>query len=224
MSIKVGRAVADASRQVARYLTVKTIISAVTGVLVWLTLTIIGQDLAPFWGLMAFLLNFIPNLGSFFIMVATMTLGLAQFYPEWNRIAAVWIAMPAIQIVMGNILDPTLQGYQLDLSPLVILISLVVWGWIWGITGMFLAVPLTVALKIILDHIEGLRPFAVMMGSGKMSRSFRRQWRQTRRLPGRRPGGPEPPIPAENDREAGPPAADSTNDADRRPEDRRNDL
>ena len=178
VSITVGRAVTDVARQVARYLTVKTLISAVTGVLVWLVLTIIGQDLAPLWGLLAFFLNFIPNLGSFFIMAATMILGLAQFYPEWNRIAAVWIVMPAIQILMGNILDPQLQGDQLDLSPLVILVSLIMWGWIWGIVGMFLAVPLTVALKIVLFHIEGLRPFAVMMGSGKMSRSFRRQWRR----------------------------------------------
>jgi AI-2 transport protein TqsA len=80
--------------------------------------------------------------------------------------------------VMGNILDPQLQGDQLDLSPLVILVSLVFWGWIWGVTGMFLAVPLTVAMKIVLDHIDGLRPFSIMMGSGRMSRSFRRQWRR----------------------------------------------
>ena len=177
LSLSVGRAVADVSRQVARYLGVKIFISSVTGILVWLTLTLIGQDLAPLWGLLAFFLNFIPNLGSFFIMAATMILGLIQFYPNWNRIAAVWIAMPAIQISMGNIIDPQLQGDQLDLSPLVILVSLIFWGWIWGITGMFLAVPLTVAMKITLDHIDGLKPFSIMMGSGKMSRSFRRQWR-----------------------------------------------
>ena len=181
VSVKVGRAFADGARQVGRYLTVKTLISAATGVLVWLALTIIGQDLAALWGLMAFFLNFIPNLGSFFIMAATMLLGLVQFYPSWDRIAAVWIVMPVIQIVMGNILDPQLQGDRLDLSPLVILVSLVFWGWIWGITGMFLAVPLTVAMKIVLDHIDGLRSFSIMMGSGKMSRSFRRQWRGKRK-------------------------------------------
>lgn len=181
VSIQVGRAVSDVTRQVARYLTVKTLISVVTGFLVWLSLSLIGQDLAPLWGLLAFLLNYIPNLGSFFIMAATMTLGLIQFYPAWNRVAAVWIAMPVIQILMGNILDPQLQGDQLDLSPLVILISLVIWGWIWGITGMFLAVPLTVGLKIVLAHIHSLKPAAVMMGSGKMSRSFRRNWRRRRR-------------------------------------------
>jgi len=185
VSISVGRAVSDASRQVARYLAVKILISTVTGVLVWLALTLIGQDLAPLWGLLAFFLNFIPNLGSFFIMAATMILGLIQFYPEWDRIAAVWIVMPTIQIIMGNIIDPQLQGDQLDLSPLVILVSLVFWGWIWGITGMFLAVPLTVAMKITLDHIDGMRPVAVMMGSGKMSRSFRRQWRGRRRKRGK---------------------------------------
>ena len=179
--IKVGRAIADGSRQVARYLTIKTIISALTGLMVWGSLSIIGQDLAALWGLLAFLLNFIPSLGSVFIMAATMTLGLAQFYPNWNQVIAVWTAMPSIQLLMGNIIDPTLQGDQLDLSPLVILTSLVLWGGIWGITGMFLAVPLTVALKIILDHIDTLKPVAVMMGSGRMSRSFRRNWRQGKR-------------------------------------------
>ncbi|MCK5735228.1 MAG: AI-2E family transporter, partial [Spirochaetaceae bacterium] len=178
LSLRFGGAITDVSRQVARYLAVKILISSVTGVLVWFSLTLIGQDLAPLWGVLAFFLNFIPNLGSLFIMVATMTLGFAQFYPDWNRIAAVWVVMPLIQIIMGNILDPQLQGDQLDLSPLVILVSLVIWGWIWGITGMFLAVPLTVAVKIILDHIDGLKPFSIMMGSGRMSRSFRRQWRR----------------------------------------------
>ncbi len=180
VSLSVGLAVADVSKQVARYLAVKLLISSVTGVLVWFTLTLAGQDLAPLWGLLAFFLNFIPNLGSFFIIAATMILALIQFYPNWDRIAVVWIAMPAIQITMGNVIDPQLQGDQLDLSPLVILVSLLFWGWIWGIVGMFLAVPLTVALKIIMDHIDGLKPFSIMMGSGRMSRSFRRQWRRRR--------------------------------------------
>lgn len=183
LSHKLGHAINDVSRQVARYLTVKTIISAITGLLVWLSLSLVGQDLAALWGLMSFLLNFIPNLGSFFIIVATMLLGLAQFYPEWNRIIAVWILMPGIQLLMGNILDPMIQGDQLDLSPLFIMISLVLWGWILGLAGMFLAVPLTVALKIILDHIPEMRPVAVMMGSGKPHRSFRRQWIRGKRQP-----------------------------------------
>lgn len=178
LNLKIGLAIADTTQQVARYLTIKTIISSITGVLVWISLSLIGQELAALWGLLAFLLNYIPNLGSLFIMIATMTLGLAQFYPNWNRVIAVWISIPAIQIILGNIIDPMLQGDRLDLSPIVILISLVLWGWIWGITGMFLAVPLTVALKIILHHVEYLRPFAVMMGSGRMSRSFRRHWRR----------------------------------------------
>jgi len=182
VTVRVARAVSDATRQVARYLILKTMLSAVTGVLVWLSLSIIGQDLARFWGLMAFLLNYIPSLGSFFILLLTMALGFAQFYPDWNRIIAVWIAMPLIQVVIGTIIDPQLQGHQLDLSPLVILISLIIWGWIWGFAGMFLAVPLTVALKIFLSHIEELRPIAIMMGSGRMSRSFRKNWKKRGRI------------------------------------------
>lgn len=164
---QVGLAITDVARQVARYLTIKTIISAVTGISVWLTLKLVGQDLAAMWGFMAFFLNFIPNLGSFFIIACTMLMGLVQFHPQWNKIITVWILMPGIQIMMGNIVDPMIQGHHLDLSPLVILISLVIWGWIWGITGMFLAVPLTVALKIILSHIPKLQPFSIMMGAGE---------------------------------------------------------
>jgi len=178
VNIKVARAVSDATRQVARYLILKTMLSALTGALVWLSLSIIGQDLARFWGLMAFLLNYIPNLGSIFVLLITMSLGFAQFYPDWNRIIAVWVTMPTIQIVIGSIIDPQIQGHQLDLSPLVILISLIVWAWIWGVAGMFLAVPLTVALKIFLSHIEGLRPISIMMGSGRMSKSFIRNWKK----------------------------------------------
>ncbi len=185
VSVKVGRAAQDIARQVARYLRVKVFISVLTGFLVWLSLSIIGQDLAALWGLLAFLLNFIPNLGSFFIMAATMTLGLLQFYPEWNRILWVWAAMTGIQVFMGNILDPQLQGDRLDLSPLVILISLVAWGWLWGFPGMFLAVPMTVAMKIGLAQFDDLRPFSIMMGSGKVSRSFRKQWRLSRKSPSR---------------------------------------
>jgi len=189
LNTTIGWAVADITKQLRRYLTIKTLISALTGVLVWAALTIIGQDLAALWGLLAFLLNYIPNLGSVFIMVATMLLGLVQFYPMWNQIIAVWIVMPAIQIVFGTILDPQLQGDRLDLSPLVILISLAFWGWIWGIVGMFLAVPLTVSMKIVMNHIDGLRPISIMMGSGRMSRSFRREWYRNRVK--KKPGNPK---------------------------------
>ncbi len=179
---QLGNAIDDVFRQVARYLTVKTIISAVTGLAVWLSLSLVGQDLAALWGLLAFLLNYIPNLGSTIIMAATMLLGLAQFYPAWDKIIIVWLLMPGIQLLMGNILDPMIQGDQLDLSPLVILVSLVLWGWILGLTGMFLAVPLTVALRIILNHIEGLRPIAVMMGSGKVDRALHHKLLKRKRI------------------------------------------
>ena len=177
ISRKLSEAISDVTIQVGRYLLVKTFISIITGFSVWLALTIIGQDLAVLWGMLAFFLNFIPNLGSFAIMIATMTLGLVQFYPDWNRIAAVWITMPAIQMILGNFIDPQLQGDQLDLSPLVILVSLLFWGWIWGIIGMFLAVPFTVALKITMAHVPELKPIAILLGSGRMSRRFKRSWR-----------------------------------------------
>lgn len=155
------------SSQIARYLTVKLGISMATGLLVAVCLYFIGLDFYLMWGFLAVLFNFIPNIGSTIIMLATILMSFIQFYPEWNPILATLITMPIIQMVLGNFLDPKLQGNQLDLSPVIILVSLVFWGWIWGIPGMFLAVPLAEAIKIICANIEALQPVSVLMSSGK---------------------------------------------------------
>lgn len=159
--------------QIARYLTVKLGISTATGIIVGITLYFIGLDFYIMWGFLAILFNFIPNIGSTFIMLVTILMSFIQFYPDWNPILATLITMPLIQMVLGNFLDPKLQGNQLDLSPVIILVSLVFWGWIWGIPGMFLAVPLTETIKIICANIEGLQPVSVLMSSGKALKSKR---------------------------------------------------
>ncbi|QEN08428.1 AI-2E family transporter [Oceanispirochaeta crateris] len=155
------------STQIARYLTIKLGISIATGALVAMTLYFIGLDFYLMWGFLAILFNFIPNIGSTIIMIATILMSFIQFYPDWNPILASLIFMPLIQMVLGNFLDPKLQGNQLDLSPVIILISLVFWGWIWGISGMFLAVPLAETIKIICANIDILKPVSILMSSGK---------------------------------------------------------
>jgi predicted PurR-regulated permease PerM len=94
-------------------------------------------------------------------------MGFIQFYPSWGRIVVVIIAMNAVQMVVGNFLDPKLSGEHLNLSPFIILVSLVFWGWLWGIIGLFLAVPLTVIIKIICENIPYLKPVSIFMESGK---------------------------------------------------------
>ena len=167
VQLRFGAIIRTISTQIARYLTVKLGISIATGVLVGLTLYFIGLDFYLMWGFLAILFNFIPNIGSTIIMVATILMSFIQFYPDWNPILASLIFMPLIQMILGNFLDPKLQGNQLDLSPVIILISLVFWGWIWGISGMFLAVPLAETTKIICANIDALKPVSILMSSGK---------------------------------------------------------
>ncbi len=151
------------SRQVRQYLVAKTVVSAGTGLLIFLVLWLLGVDFPVFWGFMAFLLNFIPNIGSTVAVVMPSLLSLLQF----DTLTIPFIAaglMWLIQMVMGNIVDPRLMAFSLNLSPVLVLVSLIFWGWLWGIVGMILAVPLTATIKIFFENIDGLRPVAVLMG------------------------------------------------------------
>jgi uncharacterized membrane protein len=102
----------------------------------------------------------------------TIIMAILQFFPNWANIIYVAILMISIQMVLGNILDPRIQGVQLNLSPFVILVSLSLWGFIWGIAGMFLAVPITSVIQILCANVKALKPIAVMIGSGKSYRKM----------------------------------------------------
>lgn len=167
------------TKQVSRYLFIKFIISAITGILFYLTAYVTGLDFAPLWGVAAFILNFIPSIGSLMVTIGTILMAIIQFTPDYVSIIYVAILAVSIQMVVGNIIDPKVQGIQLGLSPLVLLISLSLWGFIWGIPGMFLAVPLTSIIQIFCINFPSLRPVAVMMGSGK---SIRRRYKEEQKL------------------------------------------
>lgn len=166
-SEKLSNVVLHINAQIGRYIAVKVFVSLLTGILVWISLLLIGMDFAIIWGVLAVLLNFIPSIGSFFLVIITILMGFIQFYPSWGRIVVVIIAMNAVQMVVGNFLDPKLSGEHLNLSPFIILVSLVFWGWLWGIIGLFLAVPLTVIIKIICENIPYLKPVSIFMESGR---------------------------------------------------------
>jgi predicted PurR-regulated permease PerM len=155
------------THQISRYLFIKFTISLITGILFYLTAAVTNLDFAILWGLLAFVLNFIPSIGSLIATLVTITMALIQFAPEWISIIYVAVLTVSIQTVLGNIIDPRLQGIQLGLSPFVLLVSLSLWGFIWGIPGMFLAVPLTSMIQILCVNIEGMRPVAILLGSGK---------------------------------------------------------
>jgi AI-2 transport protein TqsA len=152
--------------KVRRYLTMKVAISAVTGFLVGLTLWLFGLDLAMVFGITAFLLNFVPSIGSIIATLLPLPIALVQFDSFWT-IAAV-IAIPgAIQIIVGNGIDPLIMGEGLDLHPVTLLLALMFWGLLWGIPGMLLAAPLTAVLRLLLDRSETTRPVARLL-AGRM--------------------------------------------------------
>ncbi|OPL16790.1 MAG: hypothetical protein AVO39_00505 [delta proteobacterium MLS_D] len=170
---RITRIIASISSEISRYLSVQVLISFITGVLVWLALSVIGVDFAVTWGALAFVLNFIPNIGSIIATVPPVLLALVQYYPGiWPAVVTL-VVLVTIQMAIGNFVAPKVFGDRLNLSPVVVLLSLLFWGWLWGIVGALLSIPIASSIKIICENIEELRPISVMMGSG------RRYWQES---------------------------------------------
>jgi len=152
---------------VIRYVAIKTAVSLATGALVAVFLTIMGVDYPLLWGLLAFILNYIPNIGSIMSAVPPLLLTIIQLGP--GRALGVAIGYVVINMVMGNAVEPRLMGRRLGLSTLVVFLSLIFWGWILGPVGMLLSVPLTMTVKIALDSSDDTRWISVLLGSEKTS-------------------------------------------------------
>lgn len=146
---------------VQRYLGIKTIISLATGILIGVWVAILGVDFPILWGFLAFLFNYIPNLGSILAAVPTLLLALVQLGP--GTAALVGLGYLAVNMVLGTFVEPYFMGRKLGLSTLVIFLSLVFWGWVWGPVGMLLSVPLTMVVKILLENSENFRWVAVLL-------------------------------------------------------------
>ncbi|MBK1648741.1 AI-2E family transporter [Rhabdochromatium marinum] len=152
----------EVMQSVNRYMALKASTSLLTGVLVWILLAVIGVDFALMWGIIAFLLNFVPTIGSFIAAVPAVLLALVQIGVEAALMTT--IGFVVINIGVGNILEPRIMGRGMGLSPLVVFLSLVFWGYVLGVGGMFLSVPLTMALKIALATNPHTRPVAILLG------------------------------------------------------------
>jgi AI-2 transport protein TqsA len=155
------------------YLWIKTLTSALTGVVSYFVLRAVGVDFAIFWAFTIFMLNFIPTIGSIIATLFPAMLALIQF-DTFLPFMIVLIAVGSIQLVVGNMLEPKLMGNTLNVSPFVVMLSLTLWGSIWGIAGAFLSVPITVILLIIFAHFERTRYIAVLL-SGDGSLKFAKQ-------------------------------------------------
>lgn len=147
---------------VRRYLVIKTVASTVTGLLIYLGLIALGVKFAPLWGLVAFLMNFVPAVGSVLAAIPTIGLALVDFGLEGA--IAVAILYLVVNVTIGNFIEPQILGQGVGLSPLIVVTSLVFWGFVLGPVGMVLAVPLTVILRIALDSQPNTQWLAVLLG------------------------------------------------------------
>jgi AI-2 transport protein TqsA len=146
------------------YIRIKTTLAVVTSALAYMVMAWVKVDFAGFWAVMVFFFYFIPTVGSILAIAAPALLTLVQF-DHLGPFLIVLFVIGTIQIVMANVVEPTIMGRSLNLSPLVVIFSLVVWGTIWGVVGMFLCVPIMVVLLIVLAHFETTYPLAVLISA-----------------------------------------------------------
>jgi AI-2 transport protein TqsA len=163
-----GQADADLHRfeqimaEVQRYLAIKTLTSLSTGVLIGVWALVIGLDFPLFWGLTAFLLNYVPTIGSLVAAVPAVALAIVQLGPGGALLTGVGYLV--VNTVIGSLIEPAVMGRGLGLSPFVVLMSLLFWGWVWGPIGMLLSLPLTMVLKILLENSRDLAWVGVLLG------------------------------------------------------------
>ena len=148
---------------VKRYMAIKTGISLATGTIVWLSLWLIGLDYPLLWGVIAFFLNYVPNIGSIIAAVPAVLLAVIQL--GWIAAAIVAGLYTLINVVIGNVVEPRFMGKGLGLSTLVVFLSLIFWGWVLGPVGMLLSIPLTMMVKIAMDNNDETRWIAVLLDS-----------------------------------------------------------
>lgn len=146
-----------------RYLGIKTVVSLATGLLAGLLTWSIGVDFPLLWAMLAFLLNYVPTIGSIIAAVPAVLLALVQLGP--SEASATALGFAGINVVFGNLVEPRLMGYGVGISPLVVFVGLVFWGFIFGPVGMLLSVPLTMTLKMALESDERTRWIAILLGS-----------------------------------------------------------
>ena len=145
------------------YLGIKTLVGLGTGIIVIIWVWLLGIDFPLIWGLLAFLLNYVPNLGSIIAAIPAVLLGYIQFNPGTALLVA--LGYVVINILFGNFIEPRLMGRKLGLSTLVVFLSLVFWGWLWGPVGMLLSVPMTMMVKITLESHEPTKWIGILMDS-----------------------------------------------------------
>jgi len=155
--------VTEISDNIKHYILLKSFTSAATGIIITIILKITGIDYAILWGLLAFMLNFIPNIGSIIAAVPAVLMAIIQF--NFTTATMIIVAYLIVNTIIGSIIEPRVLGKGLGLSTLIVFLSLIFWGWLLGPIGMLLSVPLTIMIKIALDTKEDTKWIATLLGS-----------------------------------------------------------
>ena len=146
------------------YIRIKTTLAVITSALAYTVMASVGVDFAGFWAVMVFFFYYIPTVGSILAIIAPAVLTLVQF-DNLTPFLIVLLVFGTIQVVTANVIEPAIMGGTLNLSPLVVIVSLMVWGTMWGVVGMFLCVPIMVVALIVLAQFETTRPIAVLLSA-----------------------------------------------------------
>jgi predicted PurR-regulated permease PerM len=161
-ALRLGGVMHNIEQQVRKYLVMKTFVNLINATAVTLLLAACGVDFPLVWGFLTFLAHFIPQVGAI-LSVGLPTIFMLIQFESIGWAVLVSVLNLAIQFTVGNVVEPRMMGTSLDMSPLLVLLSLIFWGWLWGAWGMVLAVPITSTIKIVCENIEALRPIAVLM-------------------------------------------------------------
>lgn len=163
-AVHFGHVLKDIERQIKTYVVNKTLISATTGLISMIFIAIFGIDFVIMSGLLIFVMNYIPNIGSIVASAFPILICFIQYGFSW-QLVAISISLIATQMIIGNFVEPKVMGTGLKLSPLIVLISLIFWYWVWGPVGMILAVPITSTINLILKEIPSLRVVSAVISS-----------------------------------------------------------
>ncbi len=168
---RVKQLIVKIDRSISNYIALKTLVSFLTGFLSYLALISIGVEAPLFWAFLIFVLNFIPTIGSLIATFFPAFFAVLQF-GEFTPGILVLSIVGAIQLIAGNVVEPRVMGTSLNISPLVVFLTLIMWGVIWGIPGMLLSVPITVILIIIMSQFSATRPIAILLSKrGEINKS-----------------------------------------------------
>jgi predicted PurR-regulated permease PerM len=152
-------------QRVRRYLFIKTMSSAITASLAYAVFRSAGLDYAALFSILVFMLNYIPTIGSIVSALPPIVMSLLQFEGAPEPFLTVLLGILAIQVLLGNIIEPRITGHSVNISPLVQIVSLVLWGWMWGVIGMFLCIPMMIIAIIVLESVPRTKKLAILLGN-----------------------------------------------------------